>query len=70
MLKDGEISEKDYDQLQFVTERAKRSYVAYAKQLENLYGDIECDDLALWIDQGQGTKEKPLFLEFTRLEEN
>ncbi|XP_035835722.1 uncharacterized protein LOC118483990 [Helianthus annuus] len=28
MLKDGEITEKDYDQLKFVTEHAKRSYVS------------------------------------------
>ncbi|MFS7930339.1 putative transposase, Ptta/En/Spm, plant [Helianthus anomalus] len=28
MLKDGEITEKDYDQLKFVTERARRSYVS------------------------------------------
>ncbi|MFS7979486.1 hypothetical protein Hanom_Chr10g00927861 [Helianthus anomalus] len=28
MLKDGEITEKDYDRLKFVTERAKRSYVS------------------------------------------
>ncbi|MFS7998626.1 hypothetical protein Hanom_Chr12g01156131 [Helianthus anomalus] len=48
MLKDGEITEKDYDRLKFVTQRARRSYVAYARQLENLYGDIECDDLDLW----------------------
>ncbi|KAJ0549048.1 hypothetical protein HanRHA438_Chr07g0289311 [Helianthus annuus] len=48
MQKDGEITEKDYDRLKFVTERARRSYVAYAQQLQDLYGDIECDDLDLW----------------------
>ncbi|KAJ0822548.1 hypothetical protein HanPSC8_Chr16g0733371 [Helianthus annuus] len=61
MLKDGEITEKDYDQLKFVTERAKRSYVAYAQQLEDLYGDIECDDLDLWKSLHPESKGRKTF---------
>ncbi|KAF5771669.1 hypothetical protein HanXRQr2_Chr13g0567581 [Helianthus annuus] len=47
-LNDGEISANDYDKLEFVTDRSKRSYVSYMKKLENKYGNTDCDDMELW----------------------
>ncbi|KAJ0564963.1 putative transposase, Ptta/En/Spm, plant [Helianthus annuus] len=37
-LNDGEINANDYDKLQFVTDRSKRSY----------YGNTDCDDMEVW----------------------
>uniref|UniRef100_A0A251TY40 Putative transposase, Ptta/En/Spm, plant n=1 Tax=Helianthus annuus TaxID=4232 RepID=A0A251TY40_HELAN len=42
------ISANDYDKLEFVTDRSKRSYVSYMKKLENKYGNTDCDDMELW----------------------
>ncbi|KAJ0951248.1 putative transposase, Ptta/En/Spm, plant [Helianthus annuus] len=47
-LLDGEINENDYDKLEFVTDRSKRSYVSYMKQLEKVYGNTDCDDMEVW----------------------
>ncbi|KAM0039946.1 putative transposase, Ptta/En/Spm, plant [Helianthus debilis subsp. tardiflorus] len=47
-LLDGEINANDYDKLEFVTDRSKRSYVSYMKQLEKVYGNTNCDDMEVW----------------------
>ncbi|KAF5812686.1 hypothetical protein HanRHA438_Chr03g0100631 [Helianthus annuus] len=47
-LHDGEINANDYDKLEFVTDRSKRSYVSYMKKLERVYGNTDCDDMEVW----------------------
>ncbi|XP_035835088.1 uncharacterized protein LOC118483702 [Helianthus annuus] len=47
-LHDGEINANDYDKLEFVTDRSKRSYVSYMKKLEGVYGNTDCDDMEVW----------------------
>ncbi|MFS7969985.1 hypothetical protein Hanom_Chr09g00815651 [Helianthus anomalus] len=42
MLQDREISENDFDSLEFFLPTA-----AYSQQLKDLYGNVDCDDLAL-----------------------
>ncbi|XP_035836193.1 uncharacterized protein LOC110883032 isoform X2 [Helianthus annuus] len=56
-----EISENDFGSLEFVTDRAKRSYVAYSEQLKDLYGDVDCDDLALWKSLHPKCKGRKMF---------
>ncbi|MFS7981421.1 putative transposase, Ptta/En/Spm, plant [Helianthus anomalus] len=47
-VQDGEINENDFKNLEFVTKRAKNSYVAYTQQLEKMYPEeTKCDDLAI-----------------------
>ncbi|KAJ0752983.1 hypothetical protein HanPI659440_Chr09g0330591 [Helianthus annuus] len=61
MLQDREISENDFDSLEFFTDRAKRLYVAYTQQLKDLYGDVDCDGLALWKSLHPKCKGRKMF---------
>ncbi|KAJ0442208.1 hypothetical protein HanIR_Chr16g0806571 [Helianthus annuus] len=61
MLQDGVISENDFASLEFVTDRAKRSYVAYSQQLKDLYGDVDCVDLDLWKSLHPKCKGRKMF---------
>ncbi|MFS8030334.1 hypothetical protein Hanom_Chr17g01532771 [Helianthus anomalus] len=41
------MSENDFNSLEFVTNHAKCSYAVYTLQVKKLYGDKDCDDLAV-----------------------
>ncbi|KAD5802755.1 hypothetical protein E3N88_14115 [Mikania micrantha] len=52
-LRDGEITIDDLDKLEFVTEKSKKAYISFTKELEKVYGsdkdhNLDRDELVVW----------------------
>ncbi|MFS7969834.1 hypothetical protein Hanom_Chr09g00813811 [Helianthus anomalus] len=61
-VQDWEIYENDFENLDFVTKRAKNSYVAYTQQLKKIYPEeTKCNDLAIWESLNRKRKGGNLF---------